>query len=234
MGTHAGHSCLWYIRKFNFFPTMTDEERMDLAKTAKMVIAKRGETIAWPRDSSAHAWLVKEGRVRLVRWAEDGRTLATDLVGPGEIIGETAILTGEGDADAVEAVEDVILCRVSAEFLRGLCVRNPKLTLHISKLMGLRKKRIETRLADLLFCTVKVRIARLLLQLAERFGSETAGGALLDVRLTHQDIGELVGANREAATRAVLDLKAAGLIAYVGRRILIKDSDALKRAGGQS
>jgi CRP/FNR family cyclic AMP-dependent transcriptional regulator len=228
MGLESEHSCLWYIRNLNFFPAMSGDETIACAKLSKMITARKGETIALPEETGQHAWLVKEGHVRLVRNLADGRTLATDVLGPGEIIGELAMMDSRGGDEAAEAVDDVLLCRVSADFLRDLCARNAQLTLHIGKLIGLRRMRIESRLADLLFCTVPVRVAKLLLQLSEKFGRPEGNGTLIDLRLTHQELADLVGANREAVTRAIDGLLDRYLVRYEGRRIVILDRAGLE------
>jgi CRP/FNR family transcriptional regulator, cyclic AMP receptor protein len=223
-------SCLWYIKNLDFFPAMSDDEAVMCARMSKMVTARRGEVVALPDDTGHHAWLIKEGRVRLVRHTADGKSLAVDVLGPGEIIGELALVTGEPMPETAEAVEDALLCRVSGEFLRDLCQRNPSLGLQIAKRVGMRRIRIETRLSDLLFATVPVRVAKLLLQLSDRFGD----GSLIDLRLTHQEIGELVGCNREAATRAVDHLLDQGRLTYEGRQIRISREALAAFAGNVS
>lgn len=201
-----------------------------------MVTASRGETITLPHDGAPpHAWLLKEGRVRLVRLTPDGRTLATDILGPGEVIGEASLLAGTGEAESAEAVEDALLCRIPAGLLRELCERNPELSMHIAKRVGRQRLRIESRLADLLFCTVPVRVARLLLDLSERYGKTMSGGTLIDLRLTHQEIGDLVGANREAVTRAIDAMLDSGAVGYEGRKIMVRSRPALfSAANGQT
>lgn len=202
---------------------MSDDEVLACAKRTKMESAVRGETLSLPSEHGAYAWLIKEGRVRLMRTSGDGRSLALDILGPGEVVGEAAIMGGdEGGVEYVEALEDCILCRVSAEFLRDLCNNNPQLSLQIGKNIGNQRLRIESRLADMIFCTVPVRIARLLLQMAQRFGKPVGGETLIDVNLTHQELAELVGANRESATRAIDRLLDDGIIGYSERRIVIR------------
>lgn len=213
------HSCLWYIKKLDFFPEISEQDLLECALSSVMVGAKRGEVIALPKDTAEHAWLIKEGHVRLVRHTAEGRTIAVEILGPGEIIGEVALITGEAAPESAEAMDEVLLCKVSGGLLRRVCERNPELGLHIAKRVGQRRVRIETRLADLLFHPVPARVANLLLNLHGRFAN---------LRLTHQEIADLVGCNREAATRAVDSLLDRRLIGYEGRTIRIHDMAGLR------
>lgn len=219
-------SCLWYIRNLNFFPQLTEAQQMDLAASSKMIPSRRGHKLNVATTAGGNAYLIKEGHVRLLRAAE-GREVAVDLLGPGDVLGLTPILTEDSDADHAEVLDDVLFCRVPARILRELLEATPGLALHFSKQQGLRRKTIELRLIDIAFCTVKVRIARLLAELAKRFGEDHPKGRKIGLKLTQREIAEMVGSNREAANRATLGLVDAGAIEFEGKNIVIVNSDKL-------
>lgn len=223
----AEHSCIWYIRNLKFFPQLDDETMMDLAARSKMVVAKRGDNLTVANTQAGHALLIKEGHLRAIRRASDGRSIGLDILGPGDIIGLTPVLTEDGDADVAEAMEDVLLCRVPTSLLRTVLERCPGLALHFSKLVGLRRRRVETRLVSIAFCTVKVRLARLLIELAEKFGRDEPRGCLIDLKLTHAEIADMIGSNREAANRAVLSLVDQDIVRFEGKRLRILDGKRL-------
>lgn len=223
------HSCIWYIRNLRFFPQLDEETMMDLAARSRMFTAKRGDRLTVANTAAGQALLVKEGHLRAMRKAPDGREMGLDVLGPGDVIGVTPVLTEDGDADVAEAMEDVLLCRVPTSLLREVLERSPGLALHFSKQMGLRRRRIETRLVGIAFCTVKVRLARLLLELGEKFGRDEAGGRLIDLKLTHGEIADMIGSNREAANRAVLSLLDDGILRLEGKKIRIADPKGLAK-----
>lgn len=200
---------------------------MRIASESTMIEVRRGAQVTVQSTQLGHAYLVKEGHLRLVRHGAGGRMIALDLMGPGDLIGVTPILTEDGDADSAEALEDVLFCRVSARTLRDVLLENPSLSLHFSKLVGLRRRTVETRLLDIAFCTVRVRIARLILDLAERFGEQTDKGVRIRLKLTHQELADMVGSNREAANRAVMALVDRGVIRFVGKHLAVSDPQAL-------
>ncbi|MEX2243427.1 MAG: Crp/Fnr family transcriptional regulator [Fimbriimonadaceae bacterium] len=223
------HSCLWYLRNVGFFPQLTEPQMMDLAKRSEMREVPRKERIELGGLEKGRVYLIKEGRVRTLEPINKERSVGTDVLGPGDMIGIADLIAGEGDTECFEAVEDSLICIVDAGVLHEILRQSPDLTLHIAKRVGIRMRRIETRLLDLIFCTVPVRVARTLLDLAERFGRPTREATLIDLALTHQQVADLVGSNREATTRALASLLDTGVIAYHGRKVLVRDLAALKR-----
>lgn len=201
---------------------------MELASRSKMITAKRGERITVKTTAVGHAYLVKEGHLRVLRSSPDGRAISLDILEPGDVIGITPVMTEDSDADSAEAMEDVLFCRLPASMLRDALEKNPGLALHYSKRIGLRRKSLETRLMDIAFCTVKVRLARLLLELSNRFGEPSGDRTLIKLKLTHQELGDMIGSNREAANRAVSALVDAGIVRFAGKNLEIISTEKLR------
>ncbi len=202
---------------------------MDIASRSKMITAKRGDRITVQSTSAGHAYLVKEGHLRVVRSSPEGRAISLDILEPGDVIGITPVLTEDSDADSAEAMDDVLFCRLPASMLRQALEDNPGLALHFSKRVGLRRRSVETRLMDIAFCTVKVRLSRLLLELADRFGEQAPQGTRITLKLTHQELGDMIGSNREAANRAASALLYSGAVRFVGKQIEIINQDLLRK-----
>lgn len=218
------NSCIWYIRNLRFFPQLDEESMLDLAARSKMFTTKRGDLLSVANTAAGQALLVKEGHLRAIRKSPDGRSVGLDVLGPGDVIGVTPIMTEDADADLAEAMDDVLLCRVPAAMLREVLEKNPKLALHFCKQIGLRRRRIENRLLNVAFCTVKVRLARLLLEMRERYCRD----GLIDFKVTHSELADMIGSNREAANRAVMAMIDEGSILFEGKRIRIVNLKLLK------
>lgn len=223
------HSCLWYLTNVGFFPQLTEPQMMDLANRSEMREVPKKERISLGGLEKGRIYLIKEGRVRTLEPVNEDKSIGTDVLGPGDMVGVADLIAGEGDTECFEAVEDALVCIVDAGVLHEILRTSPDLTLHVAKRVGIRMRRIETRLIDLMFCTVPVRVARTLLDLADRFGKQTKDGTLIDLALTHQQYADLVGSNREATTRAFASLLDTGAITYQGRKVVVSDFDILRR-----
>ena len=103
--------------------------------------------------------------------------------------------------------------------MRDLVERNPQLALGVTKLLGVRRRRIERRLKYLLFRSNRDRLIHLLLELAEDYGTQSEAGIELKVKLSHQDLASIIGSTRETVTVTLGQLQSEGLI-KVGRRKL--------------
>jgi CRP/FNR family cyclic AMP-dependent transcriptional regulator len=101
------------------------------------------------------------------------------------------------------------------------------LALGVTKLIGLRRKRIERRLKSLLFRSNRDRLIHLLLDLAEQYGERTAEGVLLGIKLSHQDLAAVIGATRETVTVLLGELQLDGFLKVSRQRIVIRAIDRL-------
>ncbi len=212
---------------------MTEEEKTELAAHSRMLECLRGHPIRIPGSGDDTFWLIKEGQVRLSILGAGGKKITVALLGPGEVIGEMAVAGLDGYSEIAEALTGCVLCQVPAEYLRRVVDRRPDLSLHISKLIGLRRQQIANRIQDVLFLTVPQRMARLLLRLADEFpGTTVSGRRHVNLRLTHQEMADLVGSNREAVTAALRRLDRLGYAKPVKRFWVLVDEDALKREAG--
>lgn len=223
-------SKLWYLKKINLFTEMSSEEMETLARKTRMESVSKKTPIFFPGDPSKQVYLLKEGRVKLSRISEEGREVTITLLEPGEIFGELEVL-GDAPRDTLaEALDDSKICVVSKDLFLEMISRKPEFSFRLTKLIGFRMRKIENRVEDLVFKDVPARLAHLLLDLAKDYGKETSDGVFLQIKLTHQEIANLIGSIRETVSAVLGDFKRDGWIAFEGRQIkLLKPSHLKKR-----
>ncbi|MEZ6134051.1 MAG: Crp/Fnr family transcriptional regulator [Pirellulaceae bacterium] len=93
----------------------------------------------------------------------------------------------------------------------------------MTKLIGLRRKRIERRLKSLLFRNNRDRLTHLLTELAEQYGNATTEGIELGLRLSHQDLASIIGATRETVTTLLGEMQSEGLVKIHRQRLVVLD-----------
>lgn len=211
-----------YLRGYECDAPSSDHVRQ-LALWSKKHEFARGEILSQPEETGDSAWLILSGWLWIVRTMDDGRCLSTELFGPGEMVGELVALTGQPFSESVECLSATSLLCVPAERFRNTCMGMAGLIPLIGRRVGERLERIETRMASFLYTTVQTRVARLLIELHDRYGDH----GRLPVTLTHQEIGQLIGSNREATTRAIDGLLDHRSIVYEGHRIRLLRLDHL-------
>ena len=99
----------------------------------------------------------------------------------------------------------------------------------MTKLVGLRRQRIETRLRNILFLPTRPRLIRVLVELVETHGERIGTRHAIRFPLSHQDFAGLIGVSRETVTLTLGQLQAEGLIAIERRRVVLLDLERLRQ-----
>ncbi len=222
-------SKLWYLKKINLFKEMTSEDMGKIERATRMESVKKKTPIFFPGDPSQQVYLLKEGRVKLSRISEEGREVTIALLEPGEIFGELEVL-GDAPRDTLaEALDDSKICVVSKKIFLEMVSSKPDFSFRLTKLIGFRMRKIESRVEDLVFRDVPARLAHLLLELAKDYGQKTEQGLLLKIKITHQEIANLIGSIRETVSAVLGDFKREGWISFEGRQITLLRPDLLEQ-----
>lgn len=218
----------WYIKNCNLFGQVSPEDVSWLESRSKMRKLKRGESVYLPSDSSDDILLVAEGRVKICHATPEGKQSILGFIDPGEIFGELALLdsnsTREGSA---EAAEKSVIVAIPKNELLAIVQKYPSIVLGVTKLIGMRRQRIEKRLRNLLFRSNRDRVIHLLLELTEKYGRQTEAGVELQIRLSHQEMASIIGSTRETVTVFLGQLQAEGLLTIARRRITLLAPDKL-------
>ena len=212
---------LWYINSSKIFSRLSDKEKTDLSSMLRTTNVKKGSMVYGIGEKAETIYLLKEGSIKISRLSGDGKELTMDVLKSGDIFGETALSEEGKREDIAEAIEDSAVCDVKKQDFETLIRNNPIFSFSMIKFIGLRLKKIENRFEDVIFKDVRTRVIALLKDVANRYGTPAHDGKALEVKLSHQDIANLVGATRETVTLALDGLKKEGLIADIKRKKII-------------
>jgi CRP-like cAMP-binding protein len=221
------------LARVPLFAGLPEAERERLSRLLRVRHYTRGEVIFLEGDEGSSLFLIAEGRVRIQLTGADGREVVLNVYGPGEIVGEFAVLDGEPrSADAIAQEPSRVYWLQREDFVAFLD-NHPRATM--AMLAGLsRRLRHTTRVVqDATFRDVPSRLARVLLELAARHGQALPQGIRIDSRLTQGELAAMVGASRETVNRALRGFEQRGMIGWDTNRILIAQPDQLRaRAEG--
>jgi CRP/FNR family cyclic AMP-dependent transcriptional regulator len=218
------------LSEVEIFQDLAPQEMADLAAHAPMRTAPAGTLLWSPHEPSPVLFIVKAGSVRIYRLSREGRRLTLAVLGPGALFGQMELVgqrMGEGFA---ETLEPSVLCLMSEQDVRGMLLADTRIATRIITGLGRRLADVEQRLADTVLKTVPQRVAAVLCRLASTAPPETGifpqRGP--QIRLTHEQLAELVGTTRETATKLLGELRAAGLVRLRRGGIVVLDLEGLR------
>ena len=190
---------------------------------------KKDQPVFLKGDPGNAMMAVLAGRVRICTYSVDGREVVLNVINPGEVFGEIALIDGgerTADAFAMEATELLVLGR--RDFLPFL-IRNPEVCVKLLEMMCLRLRWTSEQLEDFNFLDLRARLAKRLLFLADRHGEQTEQGILIGVRLPQHLLASMIGTSREAVNKQLRSWEGEGLIDVRRGSITIQDHDGLKQ-----
>jgi len=154
--------------------------------------------------------------------------LVLNIIDRGSLFGEIALLDGQSrSADAV-AIEDTELLVLDRNRLMPVLTSNPETAARMITVLCQRLRQTSEALEDALLRDAPSRVARGLLRLARTFGRQEAGGMRLDIKLSQQQIGSLIGISRESINKYIVEWTRSGFLAIRAGFIVIVDQEALE------
>jgi CRP-like cAMP-binding protein len=202
-----------------------------LAEIKRLCVRRRlgAEQVLFRKGDAGDAlYGVLSGRLRIHAVAADGRDALLNVMQPGDLFGEIAMIDGlarTADATAIDPTELVMLRR--SDFL-DLTRRESELGLHLLQLMCRRLRWVSDRVEDATFLPAPARLAKRLLHLAETQGRDCPEGLLIDWRLSQRVLGELAGASRETTNKTLRAWSQQGWIRLKRERVVICNLAALQ------
>jgi len=169
-------------------------------------------------------FLILDGFVKTSRICEEGAEITMALLRRGEIAGEfpNPILPPTHEETA-RAVGGAVAQRVPAHELWAAMKHDSQLTLVIAEHLARSKQLLERRMLRTMTQSVDRRVIETLVELARSFGARCPHGFSLEIRLTQQDIADLVGASRQVVSSILSDLRKRGLLDYTRDMICVND-----------
>jgi CRP/FNR family transcriptional regulator, cyclic AMP receptor protein len=213
------------------FEALDEDGAKALRSMLTYVELPRGDRLFDEGDAGDRLYVVLEGKLKLTRAASDGRENLLSVLGPGEMFGELSLFDPRPRTSSAVAVTDARLAALAhADLLKWLTGR-PDVALHLLRALAQRLRRANDVMADLVFTDVPGRVAKALLDLADRFGEQREDGLHVHHDLTQEELAQLVGASRETVNKALADFAARGWLQLSAKSVLLIDPDRLaKRA----
>ena len=174
-----------------------------------------------PGDPDAQLYFLLEGTLRLYKIYGEYKEATVAFLKDRGVFGELSLDEGSRQDVFAEAVTDVRVAVVRKSVLTGVIQRRPEFAMKLLFAFSERLRQSDEVIESLLDREVSARLATCLSHLGERFGETNGAGTVLNVRLTHQDLANMIVSTREAVSKVMSEFQREGLIEVRSRRIYI-------------
>jgi CRP-like cAMP-binding protein len=211
-----------------FLARLGAEELAALRSRAVVRRFMRGTTIVHQGEVPGRVVVIARGHAKVTATTEDGKEIVLAFRGPGDIVGEAAALSGEPRSATVRALEPVdAMCVAVADF-ESVLEEHPRIGLVLLRVIIARLKEADRQQFEFAAFHTIERIARRLVELAERFGEPCDDGVRISLRISQEELAGWAGASREATSKALHDLREIGLIDTERRSVTVRSIDGLR------
>lgn len=212
----------WYWQRQTFFDGVDEAARLALAQVASEQVFYPQQMIFRADDPPSKVFIVKSGLIKVFNLAPSGEMVTLWFCGELEPFGSGGIAgVGEQAVFAQSVGQSVVYAIGRDEFERVLAA-HPKLALNTIRLVSCRLRLACDALIDNIAISPDKRLAKLLLRLACQCASKTDDGLLFELKLTHQELAQMIGSSRQSVNKALSSFQQQGMTGVIHQRLLIK------------
>lgn len=228
---------LWLLQNLKIFQNLSKKDIELIEKLSKMEIYKKNDIIYIEESKSSYVYVLKKGNIKISLSTEYGKEFIIEILKPDEIFGNFGDFSFDGresfdflNAENAFALTDAEVCKFKKEDFDKILNLCPAISNRILKLIGLRFKYVSTKIISLAYKSIDARIAETLIYLVNNFGvkenlifsseCKPENCYQINIRLTHEEISNLIGASRQRTTIALDKLKQIGIIDFYKKKSL--------------
>jgi CRP-like cAMP-binding protein len=229
--TAYGSGRPWFTGRPELLTGMSQQSVHRFNETMRTTKRRRGDWIFLLGDPADSIYLLQNGRMKLTALGDDGQEVLHEIICPGDIFGVTSTILGIPRTTSAQALETSLLCEIRRKDLDSLLSAYPEMSLVLLKSVGLRLKKTEAQLLNVICNDISTRIREALLGLVA-----AESGVLPDhpvkIGITQQDLANLIGASRQKTSQALKELEDSGVLKLMYGSILVTAPNKLR--SGQS
>lgn len=217
-----------WFKKVPLLEGVSADVLVRLAQRVEIQQLRRRRVVYLPGDPGTWVYFVLAGRVKISKVTRDGKELTLALRTPGELFGELAILEGGPREEMAEVVENATVAQIERKVFQELAQNNPVLSSRMVRVLLSRQRDLANKIEYLMFKDVHSKLAELLLSLSGEYGVEHPRGTLVAMKITHQEMANLIGSTRETVSLTLSQFKRQKLVQSDGRKVIVLDRAGLQ------
>lgn len=215
------------LKQSPLFERVSRTTRESLMNVAEVDVVATGLPILKQGTPTGGLVVLGRGRARVERVTHAGKVVPLGYRGSGDVLGEACLGQTKENAESATAMEETEVVRIPLPVVDEIVASDPAMGPALLGLILTRQREAEDRIESLLFRNVEGRVVEFLLKAADRWGVPSPRGVLISAPITHLEIAQSIGSTRETVTLTLGALRREGLLDVAGRRLIVRERDAL-------
>jgi CRP/FNR family transcriptional regulator, cyclic AMP receptor protein len=217
------------LRNILLFSSLTDEELALISGKMRIKQFRKNETILHEEDTNEYMYTIMSGKVKVIQTSEDGRETILAMHKSGDFFGEMSLIDGKTMPATVLALEDTLTAIISKKDFISLITSQEKVLEKLLIMLCTRLRESWSKIQMLNFNSATDRIKMLFTMLCGEYGEKCPEGTTLNLKLTHQDIANMVGITRETVTRVIDKWQKDNELTMLKNKVILLHSDFFKK-----
>jgi CRP-like cAMP-binding protein len=218
-----------WAERGTFVDALEPSDFKELAELGKRRRYPKGSALFGEGSRSDRVLVVMEGRAKISCATEDGKEVLLALRGPGDLLGEMAAFDDVPHSASALALEDMEVLTLPKEAFAEHLETHPAAAITLLRMLSARLRDADEKRVDFASHDAEGRVAKRIVELAERYGEESDAGIRINLPLSQEELGGWLGASREAVSKALQTLRSRGWIETHRRGITVTDLEELRR-----
>lgn len=191
-------------------------------------IIPEGSHLFWEGDLSDKLFYIKRGRIKLTKSTDEGKELILYMYQTGDMVGQADPFFSSKHSFNAEILEESEIGVIEHKDLEILICQHCEFAIDFMKWMGIHHRLTQTKFRDLMLYGKPGALCSTLIRLGNTYGEERDGTTLINKKITHTDLSNMIGATRESVNRMLSDLRKKDAVEYENGMIVIKDISMLR------
>jgi len=214
------------------FAGLSDQEIDALFQVTRPCSLQPRDELFHKGDAGNQVYLVIRGTLKALTTSEEGDDVVFSILSSGELVGEIGFLGTPTRTATVSAITESELLTIDRRDFLAFLKSHPDASIKLLTVLADRLKRVSELVEDTLFLNLPVRLAKKLVHYASIYGDEVEGGVRINLKLSQEEWGDLVGATRESVNKQMRAWTEEGIIGADSGFVVIRRTEALEKLAG--
>lgn len=217
------------VSKVPIFENLNNEELSEVVKTIEHKEYSKGNTIFIEGDTANTLYFINEGKIKLYKYTKDGKEQILHVLSEGDFFGELELIKLSKHRFNAKAIVDSKICTLTKDEMKKIIIRNPEIGIKLLETVAERLAKVERLVQNLATNNVDSRMAYLLIDLAEKYGTNIGKNISIKLPLSREEMANYIGVTRETISRKLKKFEDERLIEIAEtKNIVILDEKGLK------